>query len=124
MAQVTVVQLVDDIDGTHIGNGEGETVTFSLDGAAYEIDVTNEHAKQLRDAIALYVANGRRVGGARGRAASSGNVPAQRRSGSASGKRDPEQTKAIKEWARANGHQVADRGRIPQSVMQAYEAAH
>jgi hypothetical protein len=124
MAQRTVVQLVDDIDGTQIGSREGETVTFSLDGAAYEIDITNEHAKQLRDALALYVANGRRVGGGRGRAASPGNVPAQRRGGSPSGKRDPEQTKAIKEWARANGHKVADRGRISQSVIDAYEAAH
>ena len=70
------------------------------------------------------MANCHRVGGRRGRAGSTGNVPAQRRNSSAWGQRDPEQTKAIKEWARANGHQVADRGRIPQSVVQAYEAAH
>src|SRR5215213_354303 len=124
MAQRTVVQLVDDIDGTHITDSQGETVKFGLDGATYEIDLTDQNAKQLRDAVQVYIANARRVGGGRGRPAGSANVPTQRRGGSSSAKRDPEQTKAIKEWARANGHKVAERGRISQSVIEAYEAAH
>ena len=119
MAQRTVVQLVDDIDGTQITGDGGETVTFALDGTTYEIDVTREHARQLRDAVEVYVANGRRVGGRRARATTPG-----RSSGGSSGRRDPAQTKAIKEWARANGHQISDRGRIAQRVLDAYEAAH
>jgi hypothetical protein len=81
--------------------------------------VTQEHARQLREAVQVYIANGRRLGGGRGRAAGSG-----RNGRTSSGKRDPEQTKAIKEWAKANGHQVSDRGRIAQKVLDAYEAAH
>jgi Lsr2 len=118
MAQRTVVQLVDDIDGTQITDNQGETVTFGLDGATYEIDLTTQNAQQLRDAVQMYIANGRRVGGGRGRQTGNG------RSGAPSTKRDPQQTKAIKDWARANGHKVADRGRISQSVLDAYEAAH
>jgi Lsr2 len=124
MAQRTVVQLVDDIDGTQITDNQGETVTFGLDGATYEIDLTHENAQQLRNAVQVYIANARRVSGGRGRPAAPANVPTQRRGGASSGKRDPEQTKAIKEWARANGHKVAERGRISQSVIEAYEAAH
>jgi hypothetical protein len=124
MAQRTVVQLVDDIDGTQITDNQGETVTFGLDGATYEIDLTDQNAKQLRDAVQLYIANARRISGGRGRSAASANVPAQRRSGPSAGKRDPEQTKAIKDWARANGHKVAERGRISQTVIEAYDAAH
>ncbi len=119
MAQRTVVQLVDDIDGTQISNGEGETVAFALDGAAYEIDVTNEHAKQLRDALSLYIANGRRVGGGRGRAASTATVPAQRR-GSTTRDYDP---KALRVWAQSNKIDVPARGRIPQAVVAKYKAA-
>lgn len=118
MAQRTVVQLVDDIDGTQIGENQGETVTFSLDGATYEIDVTRDHARELRDAVQIYIANGRRIAGGRGRP-----VPAPR-SGGSTGRRDPEQTKAIKDWAKANGYQISDRGRIAQRVLDAYEAAH
>ena len=121
MAQRTVVQLVDDIDGTQITDNQGETVTFGLDGATYEIDLTDQNAKHLRDAVQIYVANARRIGGGRGRPASS---TARSDRGSSSTKRDPAQTKAIKEWARANGHKVAERGRISQSVVDAYQAAH
>jgi hypothetical protein len=124
MAQRTVVQLVDDIDGTQIADNQGETVTFGLDGATYEIDLTSQNARQLRDAVQVYVANARRVSGGRGRPAGSPNVPTQRRAGSSSAKRKPEETRAIKEWARANGHKVAERGRISQTVIEAYDAAH
>ena len=118
MAQRTVVHLVDDIDGTQITDNQGETVTFALDGATYEIDVTRDHAQELRNAVQVYIANARRVSGGRGRP-----IPAPR-SGGSSGRRDPEQTKAIKDWAKANGLKVSDRGRIAQRVLDAYEAAH
>src|SRR5829696_5539506 len=99
MAQRTVIQLVDDIDGTQITDNQGVTVTFGLDGATYEIDLTNQNAKQLRDAVQVYIANGRRIGGGRSRSAGTVGVPAQRRTARpSSGKRDPEQTKAVKEW--------------------------
>ena len=119
MAQRTVVQLVDDIDGTQISAGEGETVTFALDGTAYEIDVTKDHAKQLREALSLYIANGRRRGGGRGRGAGSGSVPSQRRG---SGERDYD-PKTLRIWAQSNKIDVPARGRIPHAVVERYRAA-
>src|SRR3954447_15593174 len=113
MAQRTVVQLVDDIDGTQIADNQGETVTFGLDGATYEIDLTDQNAKELRGAVQVYVANGRRGGGGWGGGWGGGGAAPPRPSrdtgtgtGTGSGptgRRDPEQTRAIKEWARANG---------------------
>ena len=66
MARRIVHQLVDDLDGTLLEVGEGETVLFSLDGVAYEIDLTSGNAAALRDALAPFVAAGRSVGSSRG----------------------------------------------------------
>jgi hypothetical protein len=107
MAQRVNIVLVDDIDG-----GEAdETVTFGLDGSAYEIDLSSKNAAKFRDALASYVGHARKVGGRRGgrRAAASGNGPSARE---------------IREWARANGWNLSDRGRVAAEVRQAYEAAH
>jgi hypothetical protein len=123
MAHRTVVELVDDIDGTKITENKGETVTFALDGATYQIDLTDQNATRLRDAVRVYIANARRVGDGRGRPRPV-TGPVKGRSTGSSGRRDPEQTKAIKQWAKANGHQVAQRGRISRSVLEAYESAH
>ncbi|HEY2206292.1 MAG TPA: Lsr2 family protein [Pseudonocardia sp.] len=110
MAQKVVVSLVDDLDG-----GKAvETVQFSLDGKNYEIDLSEKHAKALRDALATYVGAARRPsGGRRGRAASSPSRPAA----------DREQNQAIRDWARSQGMDVSDRGRIPSDVIDAYHQA-
>src|SRR5438270_10987412 len=108
MAQKTIVQLIDDIDQ---GAAE-ETVSFGLDGANYEIDLSKKNADKLRDALATYVANARRSNrfGSSSRPASSSG----RRSRSGA-RGDREQTQAIREWARKNGHKVGDKGRIAAS---------
>jgi hypothetical protein len=111
MAKRVHVVLEDDLDG---GTAD-ETVSFALDGVSYEIDLSRANAAKLRDALAGYVGHGRRVGAPpRGRARRSG-TPART---------DREQLQAIREWARANGHQVSDRGRIAASVVEAFNAAH
>jgi hypothetical protein len=108
MAQKTLVILEDDLDG-----GEAaETVSFSLDGVAYEIDLSTKNAAKLRDAMALYVGSARRVGGRAGR----GKAKAPR-SGNA-------RTSDIREWARATGLDVSERGRIPAAIIEQYEKAH
>ncbi len=112
MARKIVHQLVDDIDGTVLEIGEGETVRFSVDGAAYEIDLTDAHATALREALSPYVAAGRRV------AASAAASPARKR------RRGDQDTAAVRAWAKANGHTVSERGRVPASVLEAYAAAH
>ena len=107
MAQRVNIVLVDDIDGSEAS----ETVAFGLDGTSYEIDLNDKNATKLRDALAGYVGHARKVGGARrtrGAAKSAGGTSA----------------KDVREWARANGHKVPDRGRIPADVREAYDAAH
>jgi hypothetical protein len=108
MAQKTLVILEDDLDG-----GEAdETVSFSLDGVAYEIDLSSKNAGKLRDSLASYVASARRVGGR----ASRGKAPKPGRAGSA-------RTAEIREWARSSGLDVSERGRIPAAIVEQYEAA-
>jgi nucleoid-associated protein Lsr2 len=114
MAQKVTVSLVDDMDGSTAA----ETVEFGLDGVSYEIDLSDDNAKRLRDALAGYVTNARRAGGRR-RASSGGGA----RRGGGAGPRpsvDREQNAAIREWARKQGMKISDRGRIPAEVLAAY----
>jgi hypothetical protein len=112
MAQIREVRLVDDIDG---GNAT-ETVTFALDGREFEIDLGSDNATSLRDQFAPYIAAGRRVGrAARGRRSVAVQAETTPRKASRS------ENDAIRQWARERGAQVADRGRIPASVIRAYQ---
>lgn len=115
MATVTMVSMVDDIDGSE----DATTIAFALDGTAYEIDLSDDNAKNLRDALAPFIAHARKATGRRARGARTGRG----RTGSSSSM-DRDQVARIREWARANGHQVSDRGRLSAVVIAAYEAAH
>ena len=107
MAKKVTIQLVDDLDKSSAAD---ETVSFSLDGVNYEIDLTAKNAAALRDALALYIGHAERVGGRK----------ATRSAGSGS----RSNVSAVREWARANGHQVSERGRIPADVQAAYDKAN
>ncbi|MEO9324331.1 Lsr2 family protein [Nocardioides sp. C4-1] len=112
MAQKVNITLVDDIDGSDAD----ETVTFGLDGATYEIDLNSDNATSLREALAGYVGNARKVSGGR-RAATRKSAPAAAaNSGSSAAE--------VREWARSNGYEVPDRGRIPAHVREAFDAAN
>lgn len=103
MAQKVQVVLVDDVDG-----GEAtETVSFSIDGVGYEIDLSATHAGELRAALQPWIAAGRRVSGRKSTSRS--------RVGSDAAK--------IREWARANGHEVSERGRVSAELREAYAAS-
>jgi hypothetical protein len=110
MAKKVEVQLVDDLDGSEAV----ESITFGLDGKTYEIDLNRDHATALRENLAEYIASGRRLGGdvRRRQVASAPRVGRHR-----------EELARIREWARANGHQVKERGRIPAAVIEAYQRA-
>ncbi len=109
MAQRVQVMLIDDVDGS-----EGaETVTFALDGVTYEIDLSEKNAAKMRGDLASWVGHGRRVSGR-----SSASRPARKASGGGT------DSSAVREWARSNGHEVSERGRISAAVMDAYNAAH
>lgn len=112
MAQKTRVILVDDIEGNEITDGSGETIQFGLDGVMYEIDLTDRNASKLRDSLSFYIAHARRTGGRR---------QTGRSNGGGSNRSDLQK---IREWAKENGYQVSDRGRISKEVQEAYAAAN
>ena len=111
MAQRVQIVLEDDLDG----GAAAETVTFGLDGVSYEIDLSDKNAGKLRDEFASWIGHARRSGGRRttGRRAAGGSSSSSRRDLS-----------AVRAWARANGHQVSDRGRVSAAVQEAYDKAH
>src|SRR5262245_12069640 len=115
MAQKVTVALVDDLDGTD--SADVKTVEFSLDGVAYQIDLRTRNASGLRKVFADYVAAARRTGG-RGGKPRGGNPAAAATPPKAAV--DREQSGAIRAWARKNGHEIAERGRIPVNVIEAY----
>ncbi len=117
MAQRVNVVLVDDIDGSDAV----ETVTFALDGVEYEVDLSEQNADKLRESLSLYIGHGRRTGGRR-RSGSAGEQKSSRSRSSASS--ESPSASEIREWARANGHTVPDRGRVSSEVREAYAAAH
>ena len=110
MAQKTIVQLVDDLDG----GAADESVTFGLDGVEYTIDLSTANATLLRKGLADFVANATRVSGRKQRAT---KTPVQ-----AGG--DKAQNQAIREWARRQGEKISDRGRLPQELVGRFQAAH
>ena len=113
MAQRVNVALCDDFDGSDAV----ETVSFALDGVDYEIDLNEQHASELRNALSLYVGHGRRTGGRR-RTSAGGS---KRASASTSGGPSAAEIRA---WARENGYDVPERGRVSAAVRAAYAAAH
>jgi len=109
VAQKIQTLFIDDLDGSA---AEG-TVRFGLDGTEYEIDLNEEHAKALRDALARYIAAARRAGGsARRPARTSRRAPAS-----------APNTTEVREWAKAQGIEVKDRGRIPAELVVRFKAA-
>jgi hypothetical protein len=112
MAQKVHIVLEDDLDGSEAT----ETVSFALDGSTYEIDLNADNAAKLREALAVYVGHGRKVSGG-SRRGGARRTAASAPTGGAS-------AKEIRDWARSNGHEVPDRGRIPAEVRSAYEAAN
>ena len=109
MAQKVQTLFVDDLDGSA---AEG-TVRFSLDSTDYEIDLNTEHAQALRDALAAYISAGRRASGGARRPARTG------RKASANGVNTTE----VREWAKAQGMDVKDRGRVPAELVVKFKAA-
>jgi hypothetical protein len=111
MVRKVSVTLVDDLDGK---SGADETVTFSLDDVNYEIDLTTQHARKLRQDLKSWIAAGRRVGGRKRRS----STPGQSRAA-----RTREESAAIREWARRSGHKVPARGRIPRAIIDAFNSS-
>src|ERR1700758_4994472 len=108
MAQRIQTLFIDDIDG---GDADG-TVRFALDGTDYEIDLNAKHTEELRGVLADYVAHARKVSGTARRA------PRGRRASA-----DTVNTTKVREWAKENGLDVKERGRVPGDIVAQYQAA-
>ncbi|MFD6399017.1 Lsr2 family protein [Nocardia sp. NPDC060249] len=114
MARKVIVSLIDDFDGTSEAD---ETVTFAIDGVAYEIDLSDTNATKLRDTFDQWLPYARRIG----RAKTSTGRLAAKTSASAPIRRND--LTAIRAWAAAEGHPVSTRGRISAEIIAAYDAA-
>lgn len=106
MAQIQEIRLVDDLDG----GDAAETVRFSLDGRHYEIDLGEDNAAALREVLDKFVTAGRRRRGPRTLRVAAASTAAV----------DREQNQAIRRWASTNGFTVAEKGRLPQHVLDAF----
>jgi len=115
MATKTTVIHTDDLDGTEAA--DVHAVEFSIDGVDYTIDLTDENHNELREDLQRYIDAGQVVKRGKG-PKSKGKGPKGKSGGS-----DREETQAIREWAQAQGFEVASRGRIPSNVREAYHAA-
>jgi hypothetical protein len=111
MTQRTITLLVDDLDGTELKAGKGQTIGFGLDGREYEIDLSDKNADAFRKVVGRYADAARKVNGARARGGS------RRRS------KPDVSPQAVRQWAKSNKVEVSPRGRIPQSVIDQFLAA-
>jgi hypothetical protein len=107
MASKTLIVLQDDTDGSEAS----ETIAFGIDGAAYEIDLNEKHAKQLRSSLEKYAAKGRKVGGRRSNSRGTARI-------------DKDQISGMRAWLQEHGHDVSSRGRIPAKLQELYNKAH
>jgi hypothetical protein len=111
VARKVITELICDVTG----DPAEETIEFAYRGAAYKIDLSTEAAADFDAAVAGFVESAEKLGKATG---------TQRKARStAPGTVDREQNQAIREWARRNGHDVKDRGRIPAETVEAYHQA-
>jgi hypothetical protein len=106
----TIVTLTDDLDGSKADR----TVGFAFNGVSYEIDLSRKNANALEKTLAPYIAASRKISNRR-RGGRAGTATRATRRPDVAG---------VREWARANGYDVSDRGRIPGSIVEAYKAAN
>jgi hypothetical protein len=108
MAQQQTVTFIDDLDGREITDNDEPTVRFALDGKEYQIDLSDKNQEKLRKALAPFIDKAQRVG----------------RNGKAGKRTQVSNAAHIRAWAKDNGMEVPDRGRIPADVKDAYNQAH
>jgi len=111
MAQTTKIVLTDDVDGSEAT----QTITFSFQGVSYEIDLNDDHASALEESFSDWISSARKVTGSRS------TKPRRSTAAAPAGGRDLNE---VRTWLRANGHEVADRGRVSQTLLEEYDKAH
>ena len=126
MAKKVSVELVDDLDGSVIADGSGETIEFSVAGVNYAIDLKAKNANEFHRKLDYYIDRATRVGGRRHRPKPAGSAPTPASTSAAAPTpaRTPADVRTIRQWAADEGYEIADRGRVPASIVDAYDAAH
>lgn len=124
VAKRVTTQLVDDIDGSVIDDESGETIEFAVNGVEYSIDLKAMNANEFHRKLDYYVGHATRVGGRKRKPSPSPAAASTATAAGGSVKRDPAQTRAIRQWAFDQGYEISERGRIPADVEEAYNAAH
>ncbi|HWI04726.1 MAG TPA: Lsr2 family protein [Acidimicrobiales bacterium] len=130
MAKTLIVQLTCDRCKAETGeNVDGaQTVSFGFDGYDYSLDLCTDHAEDFHNTVQGLISwssDRARSGGGRRSARRSGLGDEGAGAAAARSTSDRERLKAIRDWARENGHpNLGDRGRIPQAIVAAYDAAH
>jgi hypothetical protein len=120
----------DDLTGDTLTPDDTQTVTFTVDGVSYEIDLSAKNAASLRNDFAAWTEHAHTVPGTTPtrrtprRAARQSLTTAQRPKTAQRSTANRESSARIREWAQSNGHTVSGRGRIPATVVDAYNAAH
>lgn len=112
MATRIITTFTDDIDGSD----GAETVEFALDGVGYQIDLSDKNSQKLREILGTYIQAGTRVG----RIGTAQHRPRSTQPQVESVRSSREENQAIREWATGNGMQLAERGRIPMHIVEAY----
>ena len=118
MAEIFIRTFTDDLDGKPIDPGFEHRVTFSYQGADYQIDLRPKNADKLDAAFAPFIQSAQKLGNAK----KSGATQAPAKTSVAS--RSPEQFQAIRDWANSNGYEVSGRGRIKKEIVEAFDASH
>jgi len=126
MAQRTIVQLTDDLDGKPIPDGKGETIRFGLDRTDYEIDLTDKNAKALRDTVSKYVAAARRTGSGAPAAPAPAVAPVDGVVPVGAGARRPVITTPRRSGSGLSrtGSRSAKRGRVPAALIAKFQEAN
>jgi hypothetical protein len=115
MGTKVIRELYDDLDNDIAAD---ETVSFAIDGQGYEMDLSKKNAEKLRAHLGPFVASARKVG----RVSANKSKPSSSNSSGAGSGRTSEQLEEIRAWARTKGHTVSNRGRIPNEIIDAFEA--
>lgn len=119
MARETIQRIIDDYDGTELDPSDVIVENFTINGVDYQLDLGGKSAAKFDKDMQKWIDKATKIGG---RAKRSTNKQAPASNGAAP--TDKSQLAAIRDWARQNGYEVSDRGRIAQAIVAEFEAAH
>lgn len=111
MAEKILVVKIDDMDGTEIADGEAHELLFSVNGTEYRMDLSKKNMDKFTKAVSPFTEKAKKVRSRRGPKRTGTSMPT-------------EQIAQIREWAKNNGYDISDRGRIPIKVVEDWELAH